>query len=182
MNRAIRPSERSVALYRNMIQTDAAINPGNSGGPLVNADGEVVGINTFIFTSGGGSEGIGFARPIEDAKRVLSDVVSFGRIRKPWIGAHTQPLNREIARALGLESATGVIVVRVDEGSPAEKAGVQRGDVIRGADLLEIRDEVDWETFLLSVRVSDRLSLSLVRNNRELNASLEVKELVGLRD
>jgi len=182
INRAIRPGERSVALYRNMIQTDAAINPGNSGGPLVNADGEVIGINTFIFTSGGGSEGIGFARPIEDAKRILSDVVSFGRIRKPWIGAYTQSLNREIAQALDLESATGVIVVEVEKGSPADDAGMKRGDVIRRANSTEIRDEVDWESFLLSVQVDDGLKLSLVRSGKGVVADLKVKELMGSRD
>lgn len=176
LNRAIRTGERSVALYRNMIQTDAAINPGNSGGPLVNADGEVIGINTFIFTSGGGSEGIGFARPILDAKRLLDDVVRFGRIRKPWIGAHTQSMNQEIAGAIGLESPTGVIVVQVDSDSPAHRAGVRRGDVIREANSIEIRDELDWETFILGVHVDDQLKLGLVRNGKDMSTSFRVEE------
>ncbi len=177
LRRAIRPQANSPGLYRDMIQTDAAINPGNSGGPLVNADGEVIGINTFIFTSGGGSEGIGFARPVNDAKRVLSDVVSFGRIRRPWIGAHTQSLNQNIADALGLETASGVIVGDVDIGSPADRAGLRRGDLIIRANGVEIGDEVDWETTLLSVRVGDRLNLGIVRQRKRMEVGLVVKEL-----
>jgi len=181
LNRAIRPGERSVALYRDMIQTDAAINPGNSGGPLVNADGEVVGINTFIFTSGGGSEGIGFARPISHAKRILDDVVRYGRIRKPWIGARVQSMSQEISHALGLRSTSGVAVVDVDRGGPAEAAGIRRGDVIKRAKSRIIRDEVDWGTFLLSINVDERVELEILRNGKNLEKALVVKELVGGR-
>jgi serine protease Do len=177
LRRAIRPQASSPRLYRDMIQTDAAINPGNSGGPLVNADGEVIGINTFIFTSGGGSEGIGFARPVNDAKRVLSDVVSFGRIRRAWIGAHTQSVNEDIADALGLKTTNGVIIGDVDIGSPAEKAGLRRGDLITVADGAEIGDEIDWETSLLSVEVGDTLNLSIVRQGKGMKVGLFVKEL-----
>lgn len=176
LNRAIRTGERSVALYRDMIQTDAAINPGNSGGPLVNADGEVIGINTFIFTSSGGSEGIGFARPISHGKRILDDIVRYGRIRRPWIGARVQSMSEEISHALGLRSTSGVIVVEVEGGGPAEAAGIRRGDVIRRAKSRTIRDQVDWGTFLLSIHVDEKVELEIVRRGKNLKKALVVKE------
>lgn len=177
VNRAIRPDANSTALYRDMIQTDAAINPGNSGGPLVNANGEVVGINTFIFTSSGGSEGVGFARPINDAKTILDDIKAFGRIRKPWIGTHTQDLSEDKSRGLGLKSTNGVMVVDLDADSPARAAGLRVGDVIRQADSSLIMDEVDWETYEVSTRVGQKVELQVLRGGQAVPITLLVKEL-----
>jgi len=177
LHRSIRSGHRSSALYRDMIQTDAAINPGNSGGPLVNADGEMIGINTFIFTSGGGSEGVGFARPISYAKRIIDDITRYGRIRKPWIGAHTQSITEEVSRALGLKSNAGVLVVEVDRGSSAGKAGIRCGDVIKRADSGLIRDEVDWESFLLSTYVGERVELEIIREGKMVHTAFAVIEL-----
>src|SRR5205085_12521498 len=97
-------------MYKNMIQTDAAINPGNSGGALVNADGEVIGVNTFIFTSGGGSIGLGFAIPINLGRRVLDEVKRYGRVRVAWPGMSVQPLTDAVARRLGWTESGGLVV------------------------------------------------------------------------
>jgi len=112
------------------IQTDATINPGNSGGPLVNADGEVVGVNTMIFTRSGGSEGIGFAVPSNIVKNVFQQLRSFGQVRRGTIGIHAQTIDPVMARGLGLSQEWGVIVGDVYPGSPAEKAGLKLGDII----------------------------------------------------
>src|SRR5438874_3777505 len=112
-------------VYVDMIQTDASINPGNSGGPLVNAVGEVIGVNSSIFTPSGGSVGIGFAIPINRAKRVTDDLLAHGVVRRPWIGIQPQ-----LSRASGRGPAVGVVVASVVPGSPAAQAGIQQGDIL----------------------------------------------------
>jgi serine protease Do len=130
-------------LYRDMIQTDAAINPGNSGGPLVNALGEVIGVNTFIFTRSGGSIGIGFAVPGNRMSRFLEEIREYGRIRQIWAGFHLQPLTRELAARLGVERAGGLVVTLVENGSPADKANLRVGDVIRKVNGREVNSTGD---------------------------------------
>ncbi|MGH7544468.1 MAG: trypsin-like peptidase domain-containing protein, partial [Gemmatimonadota bacterium] len=128
LGRDVRPGqgEDGEQVWSNMIQTDAAINPGNSGGPLVNSQGEVIGVNSFIFSRSGGSIGLGFAIPIDRAKRALADVVEFGSIRRPWTGLH---VSTETPPANGRLSA-GVIGTRGDPGSPAAEAGHREGDLL----------------------------------------------------
>src|SRR2546426_3573362 len=126
--RAIKAAATESGVYKNMIQTDAAINPGNSGGPLVNGDGEVIGINTFIFTQGGGSLGIGFAIPINLARRVLGEIQRYGHVRATWPGMLVQPVTPYLARRLGLTELGGVIVARGDPRRPAAPAGLRGGD------------------------------------------------------
>src|SRR5438874_4271138 len=118
------PSEGS-GVYVDMIQTDASINPGNSGGPLVNALGEVIGVNRSIFSPSGGSIGLGFAIPINRAKRVTDDLLAHGVVRRPWIGIQPQ-----LSRASGRGPAVGVVVASVVPGSPAAQAGIQQGDIL----------------------------------------------------
>ena len=120
-------SEVGIATYENFIQTDASINPGNSGGPLVNLNGEVIGINTAIVATG---QGIGFAIPANMVKRVTSQLIDRGKVTRGWIGVSLQPLTTELAQALGLDSTRGAIVARVHPGSPADTAGLQPNDVI----------------------------------------------------
>src|SRR5262245_50447693 len=129
--RDIKAEATSSGMYKNMIQTDAAINPGNSGGALVDADGEVIGINTFIFTNSGGSIGLGFAIPINLAKRVLGEIKRYGRVRVAWPGMTVQPVTELLARRLGWDSADGLVVSAVDRNGPAERAGLKPLDRIR---------------------------------------------------
>ncbi len=116
--------------YDNFIQTDASINPGNSGGPLMNLRGEVVGVNTAIFSRGGGNIGIGFAIPINLVKPLLSQLRDEGKVTRGWLGVVIQEVNADMAEALGMEKAAGALVTNVSQGSPAEAAGMQVGDVI----------------------------------------------------
>jgi serine protease Do len=121
-------------------QTDAAINPGNSGGPLVNIRGELVGINNFIFSQSGGSQGIGFSIPANTVRRVLDQILQHGRVLRPYLGVVLQPLDAALAGQLGLPDARGALVEAVLAGSPAAEAGLQSGDVIRQYNGREIRD------------------------------------------
>ncbi len=116
--------------YENFIQTDAAINPGNSGGPLVNLDGQVVGMNTAIFSRSGGSMGIGFAIPIDLAKNIGNQLINSGEVVRGRIGVVIQPLTSELAESFGVEQGQGIVVAQVSDDSPAKRAGIQQGDVI----------------------------------------------------
>lgn len=120
--------------YEDFIQTDAAINPGNSGGPLVNLDGEVVGINTAIFSRSGGYMGIGFAIPVNMAKNIRDQLIEHGEVRRGQLGVYIQDMTQDLAESFGLKKAQGILVTQVMEGSPAEKAGIKRGDVILEVD------------------------------------------------
>jgi serine protease Do len=179
VNRDIKRERGQVQIYRKMIQTDAAINPGNSGGPLVNASGEVIGINTFIFTTSRGSEGIGFAIPINRPKALLSDLIEHGRIIPVWIGARVQELNPILAQSLDLGQAQGVIISDVDDDSPAEKAGLKIKDVIVEVDHEKIRTLSDWEDLAYLARANQTLNLVFLRDGKEINARLLPQPLPG---
>jgi serine protease Do len=168
--------ENAETLYKDMIQTDAAINPGNSGGALVNALGEVIGINTFIFSRSGGSHGIGFAIPTRTVRRVLREILDHGKVREVWVGVRIQEIPAALAESLELASGEGVIVASVDEGSPADRAGVQRGDVIVGIAGDRIRNYDDARRALYGVMVGDEIEFAVQRSGRE---SRHVLTLVG---
>jgi serine protease Do len=156
----------SGTLYKNMIQTDAAINPGNSGGALVNALGQVIGINTFIFSKSGGSQGIGFAIPISTASRVMREILDYGAVREVWVGVRIQEIPEVLAESLDLSNRDGVIVASVDSGSPADVAGIQRGDVIRQIGPEVIRNFDDARRALYGVMVGDELEFILDRDGK----------------
>jgi serine protease Do len=160
--------ENQDTLYKNMIQTDAAINPGNSGGALVNAIGEVVGINTFIFSRSGGSHGVGFAIPIGTASRVMREILEFGEVREVWVGLRIQEIPAALAESLELDSTDGVIVASVEEGSPADRAGLKRGDVVVEIGGDRIRNFEDARRALYGVIVGDRIGI-LVRRGNEMS-------------
>src|SRR5207253_1219454 len=126
--------------YDNFIQTDAAINPGNSGGPLLNTRGEVVGINTAIFSRGGGNIGIGFAIPISLAKEIVPQLKAKGHVTRGWLGVMIQKVTPDIAESLGLPEPKGALVADVVKDGPAEAAGVKQGDVILEVDRQPVRD------------------------------------------
>jgi serine protease Do len=161
-NRNILPSGDQTGLYFDMIQTDASINPGNSGGPLTNALGEVVGVNSSIFSSSGGSVGLGFAIPIERALRVADEIIRHGTVRRAWVG-----LEVEGASAMrGWKTAGGVTVSSVAPGGPAAKASLRKGDVLTEANGRPLRNYLDWEAVKLDLHVGDAVELS-ARSGRE---------------
>ena len=160
--------------YVDMIQTDASINPGNSGGPLVNADGAVIGVNTSIYSPSGGSIGLGFAIPINRAKRVTEDLVAHGRLRQPWIGVKlAQPNGNDPRAALN----AGVFVNAVVPGSPAAKAGIEVGDQLLRAGTSVLRNAFDWEAERLDLRVGERVPMLVRRGGREMTINVEVADL-----
>ncbi len=160
-------------VYVDMIQTDAAINPGNSGGPLVNASGEVIGVNSSIYSPSGGSIGLGFAIPIDRTKRIVEDLLEHGAVRQPWVGLRLQALQAQSAR----EAATArAVVERVVPGSPASKAGVQPGDQIVRAGSRAVRNSFDWDARLLDLRVGESLPIVLRRGGRDITTTLQVAD------
>lgn len=174
LDRSFTPSS-GVGL-RHVLQTDAAINPGNSGGALANALGEVVGINTFIFTGGGqsqGSIGLGFAIPIARAMRIVEEIVRYGRVRDFTTGLST---DRAAAQAMGLRRGDGVLVSEVAKGSPGAKAGLRPGDVIVGLDGRKVSDLEELRSVLRLFRVGDRVPLKVQRDGKEFDASMILEE------
>jgi len=162
-------------VYNEMIQTDAAINPGNSGGPLVNADGEVIGINTFIFTRSGGALGIGFAIPINRAKKILEEVSEHGKVRDVWLGFTVITVDDETARALRLPTG-GALVRSVEIDSPADETGLRPGDVIARVNGRAIGDADDAISAFGGVLVGEKFSIDVLRKNEELHLTLIAKE------
>jgi serine protease Do len=157
-------------IYPDLIQTDASINPGNSGGPLVNIYGEVIGINTAILSPTGGSVGIGFAIPINKAKRLLQSLVKYGEIKWPWIGIYMQRLTPELAEKFGVEE--GVLVADVIPNSPAEKAGIKPGDVIQEVNGEPVETPFDLKEAILKTEIGEKISLVLVREGKRIEVEL----------
>lgn len=160
--------------YVDMLQTDASINPGNSGGPLVNALGEVIGVNTSIFSPSGGSIGLGFAIPINRAMRVADDLLKHGAVRHPWIGLRiAQPTGNSPRDAL----SAGVVVRSVVLGSPAARAGIKPGDKILRSRGRKLRNIFDWEGEMLELRVGESAAMVLLRDEREETVSVTPADL-----
>lgn len=177
LDRNFAPSEG--VYYQGMIQTDAAINPGNSGGPLVNASGEVIGINTFIYTGSSankGSIGIGFAIPINRARRVAQELITYSKRRQLWTGISVQDLNRSLALALGYDGTEGVVIVSVQPGSPGDKAGLKTGDIIKQMGNRMIQSHMDIDGFFLDYFVGDKVRMSIVRKSKPSTITLELSE------
>ena len=163
--------------YEDFIQTDAAINPGNSGGALIDTRGELVGINTAIYSETGGSLGIGFAIPAAAAHHILDEILAHGRVRRGWLGLEPQDITPDLARAFGLKDTRGAIVARILPGGPAARAGVRMGDVIRSLDGQPVEDAYDLVNRLAPLPTDSTARLALLRQGRTL--TLDVK--VGVR-
>jgi serine protease Do len=160
--------------YLDMIQTDASINPGNSGGPLINADGDVIGVNSSIYSPSGGSIGLGFAIPINRAMRIADDLLEHGEVRRPWVGIKLQLPQGNDPRA-GLGAAA--VVRSVVGGSPAEQAGIRPGDQLVRAGTRTIRNVFDWEAVLLDRRVGETLPITIKRSGRDQTVNVRVGDL-----
>ena len=174
--RDIKSEATGNGVYKDMIQTDAAINPGNSGGPLVNAEGEVVGINTFIFTQGGGSLGIGFAIPINRGRRILDEINRYGRVRTAWPGLQVQPVTPYLAQRLGYTEARGLLVTRLDVGGPAATGGLQVGDRIMKVNGIEVRSVDDAQRAIFGAGVGDKLEVGFEREGKARSVTLTLRE------
>ena len=158
--------------YENFIQTDAAINPGNSGGALIDTQGRLVGINSAIYSKSGGSLGIGFAIPAEAAQTVLSQILTFGYVKRGWLGIEPQDMTADLARAFGLERADGVIIAGMLRDGPAAKGGLKVGDIIQEIDSKPVNDTQRFMARIAAKAPGEALELKLYRNGRLQTLSL----------
>jgi serine protease Do len=163
--------------YDNFIQTDASINPGNSGGPLINLRGEVVGINTAIFSRTGGNMGIGFAIPVNLAKELLPQLRGKGKVTRGYLGVLIQKVTPEIADSLGMDKGYGALVANVSKDGPAEKAGVKVGDVIVEFDGKEVKDSGDLPIIVARTTVDKKVRMKVLRDKKEITLAVSVGEL-----
>ena len=161
--------------FENFIQTDAAINPGNSGGPLIDATGNLVGVNTAIFSSrAGGSMGIGFAIPVSTAKMVLEQIVKSGSVTRGWIGVELQELTPPIAESLRLATARGALIGGVLRGGPADKAGVKPGDVVIEIQGRPVADSVGLLNLVAALAPGQPAKVKLKRQGQDVDANITV--------
>jgi Do/DeqQ family serine protease len=163
--------------FQNFIQTDASINPGNSGGALINLRGELVGINSAIFTPSGGNVGIGFAIPSAMAQHVMDQLARFGEVRRGTLGIYVQDLTSDLAGAFGLEQGQGVLVAEVVADSTAEKSGVRAGDVIMSVAGYPVRSAQEFHNFEGQFPVGEPLDLEYVRDSKRQRTQVRVEEL-----
>jgi len=188
-------SELTGKLIEGVVQTDAAINPGNSGGPLLNSRGQMIAINTLIYSPSGGSVGIGFAVPVNTAKRIVADILQYGRVRKPDLGIKGIPLSRlgpQLIRALELPVSEGYMVVRAFPGASADRAGIRGsneqvqignyifpigGDIITKIDGQEVRQQDDIDHALNAKNVGDRVQIEVMRAGRRQTLSVQLAEM-----
>jgi len=176
-----------VADFEDFIQTDAAINPGNSGGPLLNLDGEVIGINTAIRSSNGGSDGISFAIPSATLADVMPDLVDGGRVKRGWLGVGIQPMTEALAKSFDAPDAKGALVTRVYEDTPANEAGLRKGDIITAVNGKAIGNDRGLSETIAALDPGQEAKLSVWRDGKELELAVELatrperEELAGAR-
>jgi serine protease Do len=160
--------------YNDLIQTDAAINPGNSGGPLVNLKGEIVGINVAIFSTSGGYQGVGFAIPSNNAKRVISSLVAGKKVVYGWLGVTVQDLNEDLAKYFGLSDKKGVLVSKVLENSPGEKAGMKESDIIRKFDNQPVDNVKELLACVGKAEAGKKVKVTVLRDKKDLTLEVQV--------
>lgn len=157
-----------IADYEDFIQTDAAINPGNSGGPLVNIKGELVGINTAIFSKTGGYQGIGFAVPSNMARSVMTQLINEGKVTRGWLGVTIQNLTPELSKEFGLKRATGALVTDIFDNSPAEKSGLKRGDVVIEVNSKKINNVENLRNIVSQSKIGKKIKITALRDNKKI--------------
>ena len=171
VNRSIRTGNRT---YQDFIQTDASINPGNSGGPLLNINGELIGINTAIYQK---AEGIGFAIPIDRARRIYEDLVTYGRVNKPWVGIFLQDLTPSLARHFGVSPEEGVLISKVVKGGPGDRAGVREGDLIVQIGTRRVKNREGYLSLIEGYRPGEKIPISLLRKGTPHRMDLKSEAL-----
>ncbi|MBI4572971.1 MAG: Do family serine endopeptidase [candidate division NC10 bacterium] len=167
-------SEVGVAAYENFIQTDASINPGNSGGPLLNIRGEVIGINTAIVASG---QGIGFAIPVNMARKVMDDLVKKGKVTRGWLGVGIQPLTPELAKSFGVSADEGILVNQVMPKSPAEAAGLKTGDLILMVDGKPVKDPRQLQRIIAETDIGKSIEFTILREKTKRTVRVQIGEM-----
>jgi serine protease Do len=163
--------------YDDFIQTDASINPGNSGGPLINAQGQAVGVNTAIFSQSGGSVGIGFAIPVNAAKPVVTQLAQTGHVERGWLGVAIQPVTPELAKGFGLPNTQGALVASVVEGSPAQKAGLKRGDVIMEYGGRKVARSEELPRVVAESPVGREVPITVLRDGKPVTLTAKIAQL-----
>lgn len=166
--------------FDNFLQTDAAINPGNSGGPLFNFKGEVIGVNTAIISRTGQSGGLGFAIPVNEAKQILADLKRYGRVPRPWLGVLAERLNPAIARFNGIQADEGVLVYNLVERGPADRAGLEIGDVIVSVDGAKTLEPNEVERALSKHRPGEKAKVAVKRGRKTIEINVDLSELPKL--
>lgn len=187
LNRTIRINKQEL---EGMIQTDATINPGNSGGPLINSYGDVIGINSAIFSQSGGSEGIGFAIPINIARQVMNDLIQYGKVQRPYLGLDTFPVLSTLAAYLNLPVTEGLLIQRVVPGSPAYKAGLRGGDtavafrlvrMFTGGDIIvavngeKVTNPIEFQKIIRKMEIGDKVTLDIYRGKKKMKVEVELE-------
>jgi serine protease DegQ len=174
---ALGRSHLGINTFENFIQTDAAINPGNSGGALIDVNGALVGINSAIYTRSGGSQGIGFAIPSNLAAQVMEQIIAHGTVTRGWVGIGVQPITPELVEALKLPKVNGALVTEVVSGGPADRGGVQPGDILVAVEQQPVSDDSSTLNLIAALKPGAAATLKVVRNGNER----EIKITVGTR-
>ena len=162
--------------YEDFIQTDAAINPGNSGGPLVNSEGEIIGINTAIFSKTGGDQGIGFSVPSNLVQSVMEDLIKYGKKTRGWLGVSIQKLTPELAEKFEINDSDGALVDDVEKDSPAGKAGIMRGDIVLEYNGKKVKDADSLRNTVAQTKVGAQVNLKILRKGKEYNITVTITE------
>jgi serine protease Do len=170
-------SRLGITDFEDFIQTDAAINPGNSGGPLINLQGEVIGVNTAIASRTGSYTGIGFAIPINMVKAIKEQLVTRGKVVRGYLGVRIQELTRPLAESLRIETTAGILVADVSPGSPAAKAGLKRGDVILSFNGHAVQDPGQLRNIVAMTTPGTKATMQILRDNRKRELTVELSEL-----
>jgi serine protease Do len=172
----------NIATYENFIQTDAAINMGNSGGPLVNLNGEAVGINTAILGPGGGNIGIGFAIPINMARQVAEQLIEGGAVERGYLGVIPQDITQDLADAFGLDEAEGVVISEVTEDSAAAEGGVETGDVVLEFEGVDVESAAQFRNLVAAQRPGGRVEMVVLRDGRRRTLTITLRKRPSIEE
>ncbi|HET9404413.1 MAG TPA: Do family serine endopeptidase [Burkholderiales bacterium] len=167
-------SHLGITVFENFIQTDAAINPGNSGGALVDADGNLVGVNTAIYSQTGGSMGIGYAIPVSTARQVMEQIIQKGSVTRGWVGVGVQDVTREVAESFKLPVARGVLITQVERSGPADKAGVKLGDILLAVNDTPVADTIGMLNMIAAMQPGQQARLKLTRSQTESELTVTI--------
>ena len=167
-------SHLGITTFENFIQTDAAINPGNSGGALVDAGGNLVGINTAIYSPTGGSMGIGYAIPVSIARQVMEQIVQKGSVTRGWIGVGVQDITPELAQSFNLSASRGVLITQVERGSPADKGGIKPGDILLAVNNRPVADTTTMLNLVAALPPGEQATIKLTRNQAETELTVTI--------